>query len=58
MQWDLQRIYPGLLLRVGPSHAGGLLEFMVDPQSQYDERTHHSVHEESTGKPIYNVGGC
>lgn len=49
LQWDMSRVFPGLQLRVGPSISGGLLEFIMDPNSQYDERT--SVFpEESTGK--------
>jgi len=47
--WDMSRLFPGLQLRVGPSIAGGLMEFVMDPRSQYDERSH--VQEESTGMP-------
>lgn len=48
LQWDMSRVFPGLQLRVGPSITGGLLEFVVDPETQYDERI--SYQEESTGE--------
>jgi hypothetical protein len=49
LQWDMSRLFPGLQLRVGPSLHGGLLEFIVDPHSQYDERSQLYHQEESTG---------
>lgn len=48
LQYDMSRLYPGLQLRIGPTMNGGLMEFIVDPESQYDERS-HLLHEESTG---------
>lgn len=45
----MSRLYPGLQLRIGPTINGGLMEFIIDPNSQYDERS-HLLHEESTGK--------
>jgi hypothetical protein len=42
-----------LQLRVGPSMQGGLMEFVMDPNSQYDERS-HAFQEESTGKNCLN----
>jgi hypothetical protein len=48
LQWDMTRIYPGLQMRIGPSVSGGLLEFVVDPSTVYDERS-HLLQEESTG---------
>jgi hypothetical protein len=49
IQWDMSRLAPGLQLRVGPSISGGLMEFVIDPHAEYDERS-HSFQEESTGK--------
>jgi hypothetical protein len=51
LQWDMTRIYPGLQLRIGPSINGGLLEFVVDPTAQNDERS-YLLQEESTGMTI------
>lgn len=51
LQWDMSRLIPGLQLRVGPSIAGGVMEFVIDPTSQYDERS-HAFQEESTGKAL------
>jgi hypothetical protein len=51
LQWDMSRVVPGLQLRVGPSITGGLLEFVMDPHVQYDERS-QAYHEEGTGKEI------
>lgn len=45
----MSRLYPGLQLRVGPTVNGGLMEFIIDPSTAYDERS-HLLHEESTGK--------
>lgn len=52
LQWDMSRLFPGLQMRIGPSIAGGLLEFVVDPLTQYDERS-HGFQEESTGKSLH-----
>lgn len=49
LQWDMSRVFPGLQLRVGPSATGGLLEFVMDPHSTYDERS-QAYQEESTGE--------
>ncbi|KAG5671897.1 hypothetical protein PVAND_002066 [Polypedilum vanderplanki] len=49
VQWDMSRLYPGLQLRIGPGVNGGLLEFIVDPSTVYDERS-HLLHEESTAR--------
>ena len=54
LQYDMGRLYPGLQLRIGPTMNGGMLEFIVDPESQYDERS-HLVHEESTGNKIFLI---
>jgi hypothetical protein len=48
VQWSMDRLYPGLQMRIGPGINGGLLEFIVDPSLVYDERS-HLLHEESTG---------
>jgi len=50
LQYDMGRLYPGLQLRIGPTMHGGMLEFIVDPETQYDERSH--LIEESTGNKI------
>lgn len=39
----------GLQLKVGPSLQGGLMEFVMDPNLQNDERS-HTFQEDSTGK--------
>lgn len=49
LQWDMSRVFPGLQLRVGPSVSGGLMEFVMDPSVQYDERS-TVFQEESTGE--------
>lgn len=49
LQWDMSRVFPGLQLRVGPSISGGLMEFVMDPSTHYDERT-SMFPEESTGE--------
>ena len=51
LQYDMSRLYPGLQLRIGPTMQGGLLEFVVDPEKQYDERSH--LQEESTGNKTF-----
>lgn len=53
LQWDMSRVFPGLQMRVGPSMHGGLLEFVIDPTSQYDERS-HEYQEEGTGMNTTN----
>jgi hypothetical protein len=50
IQWDMSRLFPGLQLRIGPSVTGGLMEFVMDPHSQYDERSHINFESESTGE--------
>ncbi|XP_053672253.1 uncharacterized protein LOC128722601 [Anopheles nili] len=38
--WDMGIIYPGLKLKLGPTlGAAGLLEFVLDPSVQHDERS-------------------
>lgn len=46
--WDMSILHPGLQMKVGPSLSGGLLEFILDPSHQYDDRSH--AYEESTGE--------
>lgn len=49
--WDMGIIYPGLKLKLGPTiGAAGLLEFVLDPSVQNDERS--LFEEKSTGKYI------
>lgn len=37
MKWDLDMVYPGLQMRVGPYHGmNGVLEFVLDPEQDVD----------------------
>jgi hypothetical protein len=55
MQWDMGRLYPGLMLRVGPSiGANGVLEFVMDSTQDRDDRTFF-VEEPSTGEYINSI---
>lgn len=47
--WDMSILHPGLQMKVGPSLSGGLLEFVLDPSNQYDDRSHNH-YEEFTGE--------
>ncbi|XP_048001452.1 uncharacterized protein LOC125238220 [Leguminivora glycinivorella] len=50
LHWDLSGLYPGLVMRIGPTLANGMLEFVMD--SRIKDRTyHHQQHGEmSTGR--------
>lgn len=53
LHWDMGTFYPGLGLRLGPSHTGiGILEFVFDPIRE----SLHTVKEASTGKFLKNTG--
>ncbi|CAG9794897.1 unnamed protein product [Diatraea saccharalis] len=39
LHWDLSALYPGLVMRIGPTLANGILEFVVDPRIK--DRTYH-----------------
>ncbi|XP_013185009.1 uncharacterized protein LOC106130659 [Amyelois transitella] len=47
--WDLSALYPGLVMRVGPTLANGVLEFVMDPRVK-DRAYHQHPHEVSTGR--------
>lgn len=32
LHWDLSNYYPGLVMRIGPTLANGVLEFVMDPR--------------------------
>ncbi|XP_052744882.1 urease accessory protein UreE [Bicyclus anynana] len=34
LRWDLGRFYPGLVMRIGPTLANGVLEFVIDPRAK------------------------
>ncbi|XP_032523671.2 uncharacterized protein LOC116774991 [Danaus plexippus] len=46
LHWDLGVVYPGLVLRIGPTLANGILEFIIDPKVK--ERSYHSQGEMTT----------
>lgn len=48
LHWDLGTFYPGLVMRIGPTLANGVLEFVIDPRIK--DRTYHQQGELSTGK--------
>lgn len=56
LHWDLSNLYPGLIMRIGPTLANGVLEFVLDPRIK--DRTYHTGQqphgELSTGKFIYD----
>ncbi|XP_053619823.1 uncharacterized protein Osi10a isoform X2 [Plodia interpunctella] len=50
LHWDLSALYPGLVMKVGPTLANGVLEFVMDPKVK-DRAYHHQGHGEvSTGR--------
>uniref|UniRef100_A0AAG5D2Z3 Protein osiris 10 n=1 Tax=Anopheles atroparvus TaxID=41427 RepID=A0AAG5D2Z3_ANOAO len=54
MLWDMGIIYPGLKLKLGPTlGAPGVLEFVLDPAAQNDERS--LFEEKSTGRRNFVV---
>ncbi|CAH2097083.1 unnamed protein product [Euphydryas editha] len=48
LHWDLGTFYPGLVMRIGPTLANGVLEFVIDPRIK--DRTYHQQGEISTGR--------
>ncbi|CAH2268234.1 jg22293 [Pararge aegeria aegeria] len=34
LHWDLGKFYPGLVMRIGPTLANGILEFVIDPRAK------------------------
>ncbi|CAH0401543.1 unnamed protein product [Chilo suppressalis] len=50
LHWDLSTLYPGLVMRIGPTLANGVLEFVMDPRIK-DRTYHQQPHTEmSTGR--------
>ncbi|XP_063834619.1 uncharacterized protein LOC135083802 isoform X1 [Ostrinia nubilalis] len=49
LYWDLSSLYPGLAMRVGPTLANGVLEFVMDPRIK-DRTYHQQPHEMTTGR--------
>jgi hypothetical protein len=50
LQWDMAKLYPGLMLRVGPSvGSNGVLEFVMDNHQDRDDRAFYAE-EPSTGE--------
>ncbi|XP_026492481.2 uncharacterized protein Osi10a [Vanessa tameamea] len=48
LHWDLGTFYPGLVMRIGPTLANGILEFVIDPRIK--DRTYHQQGEVTTGR--------
>ncbi|KAL4708577.1 hypothetical protein ACJJTC_014185 [Scirpophaga incertulas] len=49
LHWDMSALYPGLIMRIGPTLATGVLEFVMDPRIK--DRTYQpSQTEMSTGR--------
>lgn len=55
LHWDLSGIYPGLVMRIGPTLANGVLEFVMDPRIK-DRTYHHQPQGElSTGTSFLSI---
>ncbi|XP_026323050.1 uncharacterized protein LOC113232513 isoform X3 [Hyposmocoma kahamanoa] len=50
LHWDLSGVYPGLVMRIGPTLANGVLEFVMDPRIKDRAYQHQSHGEMSTGR--------
>ncbi|KAJ2940528.1 hypothetical protein O0L34_g6464 [Tuta absoluta] len=52
LHWDLSGVYPGLVMRIGPTLANGVLEFVMDPRiKDRSSAFHQQPHGElSTGR--------
>ncbi|XP_073963253.1 osiris 10a isoform X2 [Choristoneura fumiferana] len=50
LHWDLSGLYPGLVMKIGPTLANGMLEFVMDPRIK--DRSYHQQHhgEMTTGR--------
>ncbi|XP_050685279.1 uncharacterized protein LOC126979787 [Leptidea sinapis] len=48
LHWDLGVVYPGLVMRIGPTLANGVLDFIIDPRIK--DRAYHNHGEASTGR--------
>ncbi|KAJ8715396.1 hypothetical protein PYW07_009878 [Mythimna separata] len=49
LHWDLSTFYPGLVMRIGPTLANGVLEFVMDPRVK-DRSSYQQPAEVSTGR--------
>ncbi|XP_063629848.1 uncharacterized protein LOC134801246 [Cydia splendana] len=50
LHWDLSGLYPGLVMRIGPTLANGILEFVMDPRVKDRSYNHQQHGEMSTGR--------
>ncbi|XP_004926136.1 uncharacterized protein LOC101744363 [Bombyx mori] len=50
LHWDLSAMYPGLVMRIGPTLANGVLEFVMDPRVKDRAYQHQAQGELSTGR--------
>ncbi|CAG4964218.1 unnamed protein product [Parnassius apollo] len=48
LHWDMSTLYPGLVMRIGPTLANGVLEFVLDPRIK--DRTYQNHGEITTGR--------
>ncbi|XP_038219393.1 uncharacterized protein LOC119837737 [Zerene cesonia] len=48
LHWDMGMVYPGLVMRIGPTLANGVLDFVIDPRIK--DRTYNAQGELSTGR--------
>ncbi|XP_022127802.2 uncharacterized protein LOC111002020 [Pieris rapae] len=48
LHWDMGMVYPGLVMRIGPTLANGVLEFVIDPRNK--DRAYQGQGEVSTGR--------
>ncbi|CAK1541122.1 unnamed protein product [Leptosia nina] len=48
LHWDMGTIYPGLVMRIGPTLANGVLEFVIDPRIK--DRSYPAQGEVTTGR--------
>lgn len=48
LHWDLSGLYPGLVMKIGPTLSNGVLEFVMDPRVK--DRAYQQPSEVSTGK--------
>lgn len=53
LHWDLSVIYPGLVMRIGPTLANGILEFVMDPRIK--DRTYHQQPHGELSTGIYSI---
>ncbi|XP_026734600.1 uncharacterized protein LOC113498682 [Trichoplusia ni] len=48
LHWDLSGVYPGLVMKIGPTLSNGVLEFVMDPRVK--DRAYQQPSEVSTGR--------